>query len=237
MSGSRFVLVALFAVAAARKPELPSLSEVGKSVSLSHKLGDVTLGAALPSNAITAKWVGSAKDTPLIVEAKTTYAKASSVDVKVTANTDLGKLTIEADSTEAVPKALSIERSVVALGRKLTLTPVLRARAKTASLKASCEVVDGAVLEGTLSDKGALSGTKLTVKVSDDDKVSLTPDYIELKHALPTAELSVGLSRENPSLGVQYENKDEYGGWTVSFTSPLQAPGASSAKIHRKLEL
>ena len=61
---------------------------------------------------------------------------------------------------------------------------------------------DGAVLEGTLSDKGALSGTKLTVKVSDDDKVSLTPDYIELKHALPTAELSVGLSRENPSLGV-----------------------------------
>ena len=68
-------------------------------------------------------------------------------------------------------------------------------------------------------------------------KVSLTPDYIELKHALPTAELSVGLSRENPSLGVQYENNDAHGGWTVSLTTPLQAPGASTAKIHRKLEL
>ena len=67
--------------------------------------------------------------------------------------------------------------------------------------------------------------------------MSLTPDYIELKHALPTAELSVGLSRENPSLGVQYENNDAHGGWTVSLTTPLQAPGASTAKIHRKLEL
>ena len=235
--GSRYVLVALVAVAAAGKPEIPLVSEVGKSIALSHKLGDVTLGAALPSNAITAKWVGSAKDTPLTVEAKTTYTKVSAVDVKVTAVTELGKLTIEGDSAEAVPKALSLERSVVALGRKLTLTPLLRVRAKAASLKASCEVVDGAVLEGTISDKGALTSTKLTVKVSDDDKVSLTPDYIELKHALPTAELSVGLSRENPSLGVQYENNDAHGGWTVSLTTPLQAPGASTAKIHRKLEL
>ena len=47
---------------------------------------------------------------------------------------------------------------------------------------------------------------------------------------------AVGLAMsESPSVGIQYDTDDEYGGWALSVTAPLQEVGASKAKIHRKL--
>ena len=243
----RVMLIALCAVAVtdarARSPSL--LSGVA-----TLKVGDVNVGAALPNKSCFLQWSafsnlgkGPKKQRTLTtVLAVADYPGFNPVDVETTVESaQLGKLVVDGEVNldgQIRVKALSLEKHIMVLGKKLFLTPMYKLRNEALSLRTKCAIAAGVVVEGTWLPDGKIKDPKMTLDVSSEDQLCVTPGRVQWKHALSDADLLVALSEpRDPCAAVEYKGRDAHGGWSVSVASPLQEVLSPTLKINRDVNL